>query len=124
MKWICLAAGGVAGPFARYLVGGAVQRSAGPDFPYGTLAVNLLGCLIIGFLASFCEKKFFLSPEARLFLFTGFLGAFTTFSALICESWLLIRAGQGQLAGANLLGSLVLGLLAFWLGHLVAVNLA
>lgn len=119
-SWIMLLAGGLCGTAGRYLLGSAVHRAMGSGFPYGTLAVNLLGCAAIGFIASLAEQKSILTPEARLFWMTGLLGAFTTFSALIYESWLLIRNGQVGLAGLNLFGSLALGLLALWLGHLAA----
>ncbi len=119
-KWIMLLAGGVCGTFGRYVLAGAVYRVLGTGFPYGTLAVNTLGCLVIGFLATLSDQKFLLTPELRMFWMVGLLGAFTTFSTLIYESWRLMQDGQGMLAGVNLLGSLALGLLAFWLGHLAA----
>ena len=118
--WLALLAGGLIGTAGRYLLSGVVQRYAGTGFPYGTLAVNLLGCLIIGFLASLAEQRTILTAEARLFWFVGFLGAFTTFSTYIYESWQFLRNGQLTLAVANLLGSILLGLLALWLGHLAA----
>ncbi len=119
-KWCVLAAGGICGTAGRYLLAGAVYRWLGAGFPYGTLAVNTLGCLVIGFLSALAEQKFLLSPEARLFWMVGLLGAFTTFSTFIYESWRLIQDGAVVLAGANLLGSLVLGLAALWLGHVAA----
>ncbi len=123
-KWLMLLSGGLIGTAGRYLLAGAVGRWLGTGFPYGTLAVNTLGCLAAGFLASLAEPKAFLTPEARLFWMVGLLGAFTTFSALIYESWMLIRGGQAALAGANLAGSIALGLAALWLGHLAAMNWA
>ena len=86
MKWFSLALGGVAGTFARYVLGGVIYQLFGTSFPYGTLAVNLLGCLIIGFLAALAEEKFLLGPNARLLLMVGFCGAFTTFSTFIFET--------------------------------------
>ena len=112
MKWFHLALGGVAGTFARYLLAGFVYTLFGTRFPYGTLAVNMLGCLVIGFLGTVAEQKFLLTPEARLFWMVGLLGALTTFSTLIYESWRLIQDGELLLAGVNLLGSVVVGLLA------------
>ena len=120
MPWIYLIVGGIAGTVGRYLLSGAVYRWAGSSFPFGTLVVNLSGCLIIGFLATLAERKMLLTAEFRLFWMIGFLGAFTTFSTLIYESWRLLQDGQWWLAGANLLGSLVLGLGALWLGSLAA----
>ena len=92
----------------------------GTAFPYGTLAVNAAGCLLLGFLGTLAEQKFLLSAQARLFWMVGLLGAFTTFSTLIDESWQLLRDGNVLVASANLFGSLVVGLLALWLGHLAA----
>ncbi len=92
----------------------------GTAFPYGTLVVNTSGCLAIGFLGALADQKFLLGPEARLFWMIGLLGAFTTFSALIYESWRLAQGGQMLLAGVNIAGSVVLGLAALWAGSLLA----
>ena len=119
-KWLMLLLGGLCGTAGRYLLAGAVYRWAGTAFPYGTLAVNTLGCLVIGFLSTLADQKFLLKPETRLFWMVGLLGAFTTFSTLIYESWRLIQDGEFAWAGVNLLGSLVLGLAALWLGHVIA----
>ena len=119
-KWLMLLAGGLFGTAGRYVLAGAVYRWLGTGFPYGTFAVNTLGCLTIGFLGALAEEKFLLTPETRLFWMVGLLGAFTTFSTLIYESWRLIQDGEMLLAGANLLGSLALGLLALWVGHMIA----
>lgn len=119
-KWLLLAAGGVCGTIGRYAFAGAVYRWLGAAFPYGTLAVNTLGCLAGGFLGTLADKKFLLGPDARLFWMIGLLGAFTTFSTLIYESHRLIQEGQTMLAGANLFGSVTLGLVALWLGLLAA----
>ena len=119
-KWLMLLAGGLIGTAGRYLFAGAVYRWLGTGFPYGTLAVNTSGCLVIGFLGTLAEQKFLLTPDARVFWMVGLLGAYTTFSSLIYESWRLIQDGEMILASVNLLGSVVLGLLALWLGHVVA----
>ena len=118
-----LAAGGLCGTFARYFLTGAVNRIAGSGhFPYGTLVVNLTGCLIVGFLSAWSEHKIPLSSEARLFWIVGLLGAFTTFSSLIYESGRLIQNSQLLPAFLNLQGSLALGLLAFGLGRLLVTR--
>ena len=119
-KWLTLAMGGVCGTLGRYALAGAVYRWLGTGFPYGTLAVNTLGCLAGGLLGTLADQKFLLGPEQRLFWMVGLLGAFTTFSTLIYESWRLMQAGQWLLVGVNLTGSVVLGLAAFWLGSLLA----
>ncbi len=119
-KWILLLAGGLCGTAGRYLLSGVVYRWLGTSFPFGTLAVNLLGCLVIGCLGALSDRKFLLNPEARLFWMVGLLGAFTTFSSLIYESWKLLQDGEMLLAGVNLAGSMLLGLVALWVGHTVA----
>ena len=119
-KWLLLIAGGVCGTAGRYALAGAVYNWLGASFPYGTLAVNTLGCLAGGFLGALADQKFLLSSEQRVFWMIGLLGAFTTFSTLIYESWRLIHDGQLVLAFVNLTGSVLLGLLAFWAGSLAA----
>ena len=119
-QWLMLLVGGLCGTAGRYWLAGTVYRGFGTAFPYGTLAVNMLGCLVIGFLGTLADQRSLFTPEVRLFWVVGLLGAFTTFSTLIYESWRLIQDDQLILAGINLLGSLVLGLLALWVGHRVA----
>ena len=120
MKWVLLAFGGMCGTFGRYLVSLWVHSRAGSAFPYGTLVVNMSGALMIGFLAALADRRSLLTPELRLFLITGFLGAFTTFSALVYESWQLAEAGRFFFAVSNMAGSLILGIAAFFAGVLLA----
>jgi fluoride exporter len=115
-KLLILSAGGVLGTVARYLFSGLSYRLLGSRFAWGTLVVNLLGCLVIGFGTALAEDKLLLTPNLRLFWFAGFCGAFTTFSTLIFESAQFMRQGDLTLAGLNLVGSVALGLLVFVLG--------
>ena len=109
--------GGGVGAMARYLVGGWVLHHAIQErLPWGTLAVNLLGCLAIGLLAGAAERFEVLTPEARLFLITGVLGGFTTFSAFGYETVFLLRRGEPLVAATYVGASVGLGLLAVWLG--------
>lgn len=117
-KFIFLAIGGMAGTIARYALEGSVFRALGTGFPYGTLAVNILGCFILGFLASISEDKFLLSPNLRLLLMIGFCGAFTTFSTFILETSNLIRDGETLRAFMNVLLSVVIGFIIFRIGVL------
>lgn len=111
--------GGFFGAAARHALGGLVQRVCGaPAFPWGTLAVNLVGCLLIGLLAGVAEVRGPLSSEQRVLLFAGLLGGFTTFSAFGHETFELWRAGRPGLAGVNALAHLALGLLAVWGGRM------
>ncbi len=105
----------------RYLVGGYVQQlSRSIDFPYGTLAVNLLGCLVIGFLSQLVALRGVLSAEVRLLLLTGVLGGFTTFSTFGNETMNLLRDGQTAMALVYLGLHIVAGLAAVWLGSSTA----
>ena len=119
-KWVGLAAGGLAGTFARYIVSGAVYRALGAAFPYGTLAVNTVGCFLIGVFAALAEGKFVLGPEARVLLMAGFCGAFTTFSTFVFETANLMRDGDVARAFLNIAASLGAGFLAMRLGILAA----
>lgn len=114
-----IALGGAFGALLRYGVSGLTHRLAGASFPWGTLAVNLLGCLLIGFLWAFSEKVQ-LSPGVRLLVFTGVLGAFTTFSTFGLESFNLFREGEVGRGIVNILASNVLGLGCVFLGFIAA----
>ena len=120
MKWIHLILGGVAGTLSRYFLAGAVYQLLGTGFPYGTLAVNLIGCFLVGFFAALAEEKFLLGPHARLLLMVGFCGAFTTFSTLILETSNLIKAGESLKAFANVTVSVIIGFVVFRMGVLFA----
>jgi CrcB protein len=91
-----------------------------PWFPYGTLAVNGLGCLVIGFLAGLAESRLAFTPEARLFIFVGILGGFTTFSSFALETFSLARDTQSAAALLNIGLQLALGLVAVWIGNIMA----
>ncbi len=120
-KSILVGFGGFLGSIARYLAGGAVQRLAeGSAFPYGTLFVNVTGCLAIGFLAALSEARGVLSPEARVFLMVGILGGYTTFSSFGYETLQLVRGGEMPAAAANILVQVVVGLGAVWAGAATA----
>ncbi len=118
MKSILLVAlGGAIGSAARFKISGFVlHHTIDWRFPAGTFAVNVAGCLVAGILAGLAEKHDLLSPETRLLLFTGVLGGFTTFSAFGLETIYLIRRGDIAIAGANVVLSVVAGLLALALG--------
>lgn len=118
MKGILLVAlGGAIGSVARYKLSGYVlHHTIDWRFPAGTFAVNVAGCLVAGVLAGLAEKHHLLSPDTRLLLFTGVLGGFTTFSAFGLETMFLLKRGEVMVAGANVVLSVVAGLLALWLG--------
>jgi fluoride exporter len=112
MKHILLVGlGGGLGSIARYkLSGWVLHHATGWKFPAGTFVVNVLGCLAAGLLASYVERRDLMGPEARLLLFTGILGGFTTFSAFGLETAYLLRRGETAMAVANVVGSVVVGI--------------
>jgi CrcB protein len=113
--------GGFIGSVLRYLVSGWVQQfSKSLDFPYGTLTVNLIGCFVIGFLGELAEARGLLTSEARLLVFIGLLGGFTTFSSFGNDTLNLARSGQMFNALANVGVNVMFGLLLVWLGRTVA----
>ena len=114
---IIVAVGGALGSVSRYLLSGWVlHHTVDWRFPLGTFLVNVLGCFVIGVLAGFAVKDDFFSPEARLFLFTGIIGGFTTFSAFSLETFYLLRRAELLVAGSYVLLSITVGLFALWLG--------
>lgn len=119
-KILALALGSLAGGFARYYLAGFTYRIFGTGFPHGTLAVNLTGCFLIGFLSSLSEEKFLMSPEARLLLIVGFCGAFTTFSTFMLETANLLKDGENFQALLNVSLSVILGFLVFKTGVFLA----
>ena len=124
VRILLVGAGGFLGSVLRYLASGAVQSVARyQHFPWGTMAVNAAGCLLIGFLTGLAETRHVLTQEQRLFLITGFLGGFTTFSAFGFESYFLVRVGETALAAANVCGEVALGLAGVWAGHQLAALL-
>jgi CrcB protein len=114
-----VAAGGALGAVARYLISGWVQNRADTPFPAGTLAVNVIGCLVLGALLALAETRQVLGAETRAFLALGVLGSFTTFSTFGWETVELARNGRTDLALANVAASLVVGLLAVLAGRAV-----
>ena len=109
--------GGFLGAVARYKLGGLVLHLTVQErFPFSTFAVNVLGCLVVGVLAGLAERHAAFGPDARLFLFTGLLGGFTTFSAFGLEAVYLLRRGEVATAALYAGGSVVLGIAAVWVG--------
>ncbi len=109
--------GGFIGSIARYHLGGVIlHRFAEWRFPFSTFCVNVLGCLVIGALGALAEHLNAFSPASRLFLFTGLLGGFTTFSAFGYEGFFLLRRGEMAMAAAYAGLSILCGFAAVWLG--------
>jgi len=120
-KLILIGLGGFLGAAMRYLTGTFIQQILGEElFPYGTFAVNLFGSLLIGFLITLAGTEGLLSPTAQLFLITGMLGAFTTFSTFSYETWQLFQQGRAAPALMNMGVHLFFGLAAVWAGGWLA----
>jgi fluoride exporter len=114
-----LAVLGAVGTLARYGLSGWVQRWSGSGFPWGTLAVNTLGCLLFGLVWTLAEERLVISGQTRLLLLAGFLGAFTTFSSFAFETTQLLRDGEMLLAIVNVVLQNVLGLICVAAGMIV-----
>ena len=121
--WIAL--GSALGGVARYACQGWGARFISDTFPWGTMIVNIIGCSIIGFFATFTgpDGRVIVGPPMRQFVMVGILGGYTTFSSFSLETLNLARDGQWAQAAGYVLGSLVFCLLGVWLGHIGAVAL-
>ena len=108
---LAVGAGSFIGGVCRYLLSVPIHAKAATHFPFGTLTVNLVGCFLIGILFGVIDKGL-VSHEWKLFLATGVLGGFTTFSAFSIDTFSLLRAGHTHHAMLYILASVVLGLLA------------
>ncbi len=113
---LAIASGGALGALIRYWVSGGVYTLLGRGFPYGTLVVNVLGSLVMGFLYVLLLERVVASPEWRGALLVGFLGAFTTFSTFSIETLNLLEQAELFKAGLNILVSVTACLLACWIG--------
>ena len=116
MAWVAIAVAGALGALARYGLSGWVHRFAGPGFPSGTLSVNLLGCFLLGLLTELARHGGWVSPELRVWVGIGFLGAFTTFSTFSYETVTLLRDGDWTRATLYTGLSFALGLTAVLIG--------
>ncbi len=122
-QWLAIALGGALGALLRFQVSGAVYQWLGRDFPYGTLAVNLGGSLLMGFLAVLMNERLNLAVEWRAAILIGLLGSFTTFSTFSLETLNLLENGEPAKALLNMLASLVLCLFGAWGGLTLARQL-
>jgi len=116
LQLIAIAVGGAVGSLLRFAMANGVYKMFGRDFPYGTLAVNILGSLLIGVLFILLIEKLAVSAEWRVGILVGLIGGFTTFSTFSLETFTLLENGAFVKAGLNVLLSVVLCLAATWLG--------
>ena len=118
---LMIAAAGGFGAIARYGLAGLVQNLTGATFPWGTLAVNVLGCLAFGVIwGAVVEERWTCSPETRTVILVGFMGSFTTFSTFAMETGEMISDGQWFFALGNVAVQNVVGIAAFLLGWSIA----
>jgi CrcB protein len=117
---LAIAAGGAVGSVLRYWMSAWVHSFAGRGFPYGTLAVNVLGCLLMGFLFALFVERLSSDSAVRAGILIGVLGGFTTFSSFSIETFNLLEDGLWLKAGINAGASLVLCLAATWIGVITA----
>jgi CrcB protein len=121
--WIAL--GGALGSMARYGCSSLVARMVGETFPWGTLIINVVGSLVIGFFATLTgpDGRLLVAPDARQFVMVGICGGYTTFSSFSLQTLNLVRDGDMIGAGANIVASVIACLLAVWLGSVGAAAL-
>ena len=120
MTYLLIGIGGFLGANARYLVAGWITERLGGAFPYGTFIINVSGSFILGFFLEIISDHLFAHPYWRLFFAIGFLGAYTTFSTFSFESLALLQEGSYFLASANIVGSVMLGLIAVLAGMIIS----
>lgn len=120
--WIGL--GSALGGMARFWCSGVMARLIGETFPWGTLFVNVAGSLLIGIFATLTapDGRLFVDATTRQFVMLGFMGGFTTFSSFSLQTLNLMNDGEWLYAGLNVGTSVVLCLVAVWIGHLIAVH--
>jgi len=119
-KTIFIAVAGLIGTLLRYWVSGVVARRFGETFPWGTMAVNLIGCFVTGAVFYLSEERFLINPTVRTVILIGLLGGFTTFSSYGLQTFTLLRDGEFGLATVNVAASNVVGLLMVWAGYVLS----
>jgi CrcB protein len=125
VAYLYIAIGSALGGMARYWCSGFVAARIGEAFPWGTVCINILGSFVIGFFATLSgpDSRFLISLELRQFVMVGLCGGYTTFSSFSLQTLNLIRDGDWLAAGANIGSSVLLCLIAVWLGHIAAASL-
>ena len=123
LQLLTIAGGGALGAILRFGMSAYVYRVLGRDFPYGTLAVNMVGSLVMGLLFILFVERGLVSAEWRSAIIIGFLGAFTTFSTFSIETLVLLESGELSKAALNVVLSVTLCLLATWFGLVIGRQL-
>jgi CrcB protein len=125
MTYIWIAVGSALGGAFRYWCSGVAARLIGETFPWGTLLINILGSFVIGvfFTLTGPDGRLLVSPNIRQFVMVGLCGGYTTFSSFSLQTLNLIRDGEILYAGANIVASVLLCMLAVWIGHIMAAQI-
>lgn len=125
ITYLWVAIGGALGSMARYGCSSLVANWFGQTFPLGTLAVNVVGSLIIGFFATMTgpDGRVLVAPDVRQFVMVGLCGGYTTFSSFSLQTLSLAQDGEYLRAGLNVVGSVALCLLAVWVGYIAGAAL-
>jgi CrcB protein len=125
VTYIWIAIGSALGGMARYWCSGVAARSIGETFPWGTIIVNVVGSFIIGFFATVTgpDGRIFAGTLTRQFVMIGFCGGFTTFSSFSLQTLNLVNDGEWLQASGNIVGSVVLCLIAVWMGYMLASSI-
>jgi CrcB protein len=119
-KLFLIGLAGFVGTLARYGLSGVVAKRYGETFPLGTLAVNLIGCFLVGLLFYLMQERYLVNQNVRTIILIGLLGGFTTFSSLGLQTFTLLQDNEIVLATLNLVASNVLGLSLVWAGYTLA----
>lgn len=119
-KLFLIGLAGFVGTLGRYGLSGGIAKRYGETFPLGTLAVNLIGCFLVGLLFYLMQERFLVNQNVRTIILIGLLGGFTTFSSLGLQTFTLLQDGEVGLAAVNLGASNLIGLLMVWVGYTLA----
>jgi fluoride exporter len=125
MRYFLVAVGGALGSVSRYWVDGLISEHFGREFPWGTVLINITGSFLIGlfFGVTGFEGRWLAHPNTRAFLMIGICGGYTTFSSFSLQTLTLAQNGQWLRAGMNVVLSVILCLIAVWLGYALAMKL-
>jgi fluoride exporter len=115
-----IALGGAAGALARYQIAAMVQARIPAGFPWGTFIVNITGCLVMGVATTLLTERLVVHPNWRFLVPIGFIGAYTTFSTFEMETWRAVTEGAWLVGALNVVGSVLAGYVALWLGVVLA----
>ena len=115
-RYVMIAIGGAIGAIARYQLAAMIQARIPAGFPWGTFIVNITGCLVMGVATTLLAERLVVHPNWRFLIPIGFIGAYTTFSTFEMETFRAVTEGSWLIGAANVVGSVVAGYVALWLG--------